>query len=100
MPMPAVDARGRPTHARTSTRPAELDAIVTACLAKRPEQRPASADALAALLRACPVRDVWDDAAARAWWDRHALPSRRILASRPSGDDPTQLASPQAAARH
>jgi len=49
----------------------ELDALVLACLAKRPDQRPASAVELSLRLAACPVRDPWTAERAQAWWDEH-----------------------------
>jgi serine/threonine-protein kinase len=47
--------------------PAELERVVMACLAKRPEGRPPGAKELAALLRAIPV-EPWSEAQAEAWW--------------------------------
>lgn len=52
--------------------PADLEAIVMACLAKRPEERPESMLVLAARLRACQGSGAWTDEAAAAWWqDNH-----------------------------
>lgn len=52
--------------------PGSLDAVVLACLAKDPDQRPASAWALRdALLGCVPDTGPWTAAAAHAWWDRH-----------------------------
>jgi len=50
---------------------AELEALILACLAKRPADRPASAEALCDRLAALPIAP-WTAASARAWWDRHA----------------------------
>jgi serine/threonine-protein kinase len=52
--------------------PAELDAVVLACLAKSPEKRPPDAAELAARLARVPVREAWTEARARAWWSEHA----------------------------
>jgi serine/threonine protein kinase len=51
--------------------PDELDALVMACLAKKPEDRPDDAVAIARALAACPLPDPWDDARAEAWWTAH-----------------------------
>lgn len=50
--------------------PAELEALVLACLDKKPEQRPQTAGELRRRLQACVV-PVWDSEQARAWWLRH-----------------------------
>ncbi|MGZ3455543.1 MAG: serine/threonine-protein kinase [Polyangiales bacterium] len=50
--------------------PTELEALLLACLAKKPEERPASARALRDALVALPV-PAWSEADARAWWARH-----------------------------
>jgi serine/threonine-protein kinase len=56
--------------------PAELEAIVLACLAKKPEDRPQTAEQLAERLAAVPLGQEWTGERAREWWDRH----------RPAGD--------------
>ncbi|MGE5180508.1 MAG: serine/threonine-protein kinase [Acidobacteriota bacterium] len=48
--------------------PPELEALVLRCLAKRPDDRPASAAVLADELA---THATWSDRDARAWWDRH-----------------------------
>jgi serine/threonine-protein kinase len=57
--------------------PPELEAVVTACLAKDIAHRPADARALAALLRAIPIPDehAWTEARAQAWWDAYQPPA-------------------------
>jgi serine/threonine-protein kinase len=52
--------------------PAELEALVMQCLAKDPADRPATALALRAAVRAAAVTPVWDEDRARAWWKQHA----------------------------
>ncbi|MEM7588463.1 MAG: serine/threonine-protein kinase [Acidobacteriota bacterium] len=54
--------------------PAELEAILLACLAKDPSARPESAAALARRLEAVPVTGDWSAEQARAWWSME-LPS-------------------------
>lgn len=52
--------------------PASIDRIVMACLAKRPEDRPATADALARMLESC-CEDAgsWTQEEAEQWWRIH-----------------------------
>jgi eukaryotic-like serine/threonine-protein kinase len=53
--------------------PPDLEALILACLAKRREDRPESAEAMRAALFACADAGRFDAAAARAWWtDRGA----------------------------
>lgn len=53
--------------------PAELEAIITRCLAKDPEDRPADARELADSLRAIEIPDehAWTEDRAQAWWAVH-----------------------------
>ncbi len=46
----------------------ELELAIMTCLAKRPADRPASANELASLLRAVPPTPGWDVPAAKLWW--------------------------------
>jgi serine/threonine protein kinase len=58
--------------------PAELDELVRALLAKRPDDRPADARAVATRLRAIeiPTEHAWTEAHADAWWVAHqAIPT-------------------------
>jgi len=50
---------------------ADLEALLLACLAKRPEERPASAHVLRERLRACSAAGVWTNARAAQWWAAH-----------------------------
>jgi serine/threonine protein kinase len=68
-----------PLSARGLGIPAELDAVVLACLDKNPDRRPQSAAELWRRLEACAIQP-WDSARALAWWheyqselDRHAV---------------------------
>jgi eukaryotic-like serine/threonine-protein kinase len=56
--------------------PAQLDAIVLACLAKRPADRPASAWELADRLAECELAKPWTREDARRWWQSRLTPER------------------------
>ena len=55
----------------------DLETVLLACLAKRPEDRPASAHVLRDRLRACSAAGRWTNARAAQWWavHRHQLRS-------------------------
>jgi serine/threonine-protein kinase len=59
-----------PLSARGVVVPADLEAVVLACLAKDPDRRPQSAAELQSQLEACAV-EPWDAASAQAWWLEH-----------------------------
>lgn len=67
--------------------PADLEAVILACLAKRPEERPASAHVLRERLAACAAAGGWTNARAAAWWadHRHQLRSGGAKSPTPSG---------------
>ena len=66
-----------PPSARTQQDiPPALDRLILSCLAKKPEQRPASADELASALRAVPVREAWTEAKAARWWSTNRPAAR------------------------
>ena len=54
--------------------PAQLDEIVLACLAKRPEDRPANARELADRLAHCELSEQWSRDHARLWWESRLEP--------------------------
>jgi serine/threonine-protein kinase len=63
--------------------PADLEKVVLACLAKKPEDRPAGAGALDAAIAACEA-GAWTKGDAEAWWqergkriDAHVMAERR-----------------------
>jgi len=67
-----AQAMPEPPSARTELPiPKELDAIVLACLAKDPSDRPQTARELARRLEAVAVSGEWTQELARAWWDTH-----------------------------
>ncbi|MEY4513098.1 MAG: hypothetical protein RLZZ450_5220 [Pseudomonadota bacterium] len=55
----------------------DLEAVLLACLAKRPEDRPASAHVLRERLRTCAAAGRWTNDRAAQWWalHRHQFPS-------------------------
>jgi hypothetical protein len=59
-----------PLATRGVTVPAELEAVVLACLEKDPARRPGSAAELRRRLEACAV-EPWDSASAQRWWREH-----------------------------
>ena len=51
--------------------PDALDQAILACLAKSPDDRPATADALASRLASIEMGARWTDAQALQWWEAH-----------------------------
>jgi len=50
---------------------ADLEKLILECLAKRPEDRPASAHVLRERLRTCAAAGLWTNARAARWWAEH-----------------------------
>ena len=67
----------RPSARRAAPVASDLEDVILACLAKRPENRPASARALRERLRACAAAGGWTNDRAAEWWAtrRHLLRS-------------------------
>jgi serine/threonine-protein kinase len=70
--------------------PEELDAIVLDCLAKEPEQRPASMAEVRARLARVPLETPWTELDAETWWREHGQAV--------SGTAPLELAATEIAA--
>jgi serine/threonine-protein kinase len=51
--------------------PTGLDAVILHCLAKNPDDRPASASAVIRMLEACDDVETWTPEKAHEWWVRH-----------------------------
>jgi eukaryotic-like serine/threonine-protein kinase len=62
-----------PSQATNRAIPAELEKLVLACLAKTPQERPQSADAVLACLDRCQLERDWTQTRAREWWDGVAV---------------------------
>lgn len=60
-----------PSHRLGQAVPADLEALVLACLAKDPSRRPDSARALRDALDACSDAGRWTAKDAEAWWETH-----------------------------
>ena len=78
--------------------PVELERIVESLLAKRPQERPDDARALAKQLRAIPIpaEHAWTDERAQAWWREHRpLPERSGPPTMPTVESVSRLLVPQ-----
>lgn len=73
VPMAKAHVADQPRHVTelVADLPLELDAIVHLCLAKKPEDRPQSAAALAEQLRLVPLKVPWTAQRAEQWWVEH-----------------------------
>ncbi|HEY3497348.1 MAG TPA: hypothetical protein VGK73_21780, partial [Polyangiaceae bacterium] len=72
----------RPSSALGEAVPTELEDIVLACLAKRPDARPADARDLRARLEATRLATAWTAERAGSFWEARA---RSLPPARPSG---------------
>jgi len=57
----------------------DLEKVLLACLAKRPADRPASAQVLRDRLRACRAARLWTNRRAAEWWTLHRHQLRSAL---------------------
>ena len=66
----------------------DLEKVLLACLAKRPDDRPASAQMLRDQLRACRAARRWTNQRASEWWTshRHQLRSANAATKRVDAD--------------
>jgi serine/threonine-protein kinase len=71
--------------------PSDLEQLVLDCLAKRPDDRPASADAFRRRLDQCRIPDRWTEDRARDWWERYRPPTSAPIPSAPTSE-PVDLA--------
>ena len=65
-----------PSQRTTQEIPSDLEAIVMACLAKRPNERPRSASEMSEMLARCKSSGAWTQKQAQKWWldNRSNLP--------------------------
>jgi serine/threonine-protein kinase len=75
--------------------PRALEELVLRCLAKEPEDRPPSAEWLAARLAECETAETWTPERAREWWEAHARAAARPLAAA-ARSSPSSAATPTA----
>ncbi len=73
-PPPPSERLGRPL-------PKDLEAVVLACLEKRPEARPQGAAELIELLSRCADHGKWTAADAERWWEEYRRPLRDLRAT-------------------
>jgi serine/threonine-protein kinase len=85
----------KPLSARGVAVPADLEAIVLACLEKKPEHRPQSTDELRRRLEACVV-EPWDAESARLWWLDHRAELDSDAAESMSASAPRTIAVDEA----
>ena len=76
--------------------PPELEAVVLACLAKDPAERPPTMTALKRILEQVPLATPWTAERGETWWSEH-MPSAGTPAPRPIGLESTRVARPVAA---
>ena len=85
-----------PSRRVDSSIPAELEAVVLACLAKDPADRPPTMIGLRELLERVPLSTPWTSERGEQWWSEH-MPTAGEPATRPIGLESTRIARPVAA---
>ncbi len=77
-----VKAKPMPPSRRTEIPiAADFERIVLRCLAKEPDDRPASAEELADLLRQCEDYGTWSPGDAQQWWQDHGPSTSQVFGS-------------------
>ena len=76
-----VTAQPKPPSSHGAKISAELETVIMQCLAKKPEERPENAAALAKLLREVPLARDWTEEEALAWWDEFGKLERPTAAT-------------------
>jgi serine/threonine-protein kinase len=86
-PVPPSERSGRSI-------PPDLEALVLACLAKDPDDRPASAEWLAGRLAECQAAGAWTPARAKEWWEQNfnTAAAAPLRADAVTSTNPTPLA--------
>ena len=74
----------------------DLETVILACLAKRPEDRPASAHVLRERLHACAAAGSWTNARAAQWWAVHRHELRSGGAGASAGSAPIAVVDARA----
>jgi serine/threonine protein kinase len=64
---------------------ADLESVILACLAKRPDDRPASAQILRERLAACAAAGRWTNARGTEWWSKNRDRLRSSKTSKTAG---------------
>jgi eukaryotic-like serine/threonine-protein kinase len=72
--------------------PPDLERVVLACLAKRPEERPQSAAELARMLDAAGI-EPWTESQASAWWQAHGENHVAVRRAAPDSEAATREVS-------
>jgi serine/threonine-protein kinase len=75
--------------------PLELDALVLACLAKNPDERPRTAEELSLRLAALGLEERWTSERARAWWSAIPAAADATVGDRAADAATTVAASPR-----
>jgi serine/threonine-protein kinase len=80
-PVPPSERAGREI-------PPRLEALILSCLAKSPDERPPSAEWLAARLAECETPEKWTPERARAWWEANVTATPAPVGANPTSVTP------------